>query len=160
MPAMPTPPPPAPVWCEIGRPSPGEAQDWTTWVSPLGDGGDALYRSLVLADGAIAVTVDLHSRDVSGTRTIHRVRCGLPQDPEQTAERVRLLLGAADRAAARAVEARRGGEGAAAGHGRPSSRRVLDAARGGGRDGDVSAARHGREDRSREHACQEAATAA
>jgi hypothetical protein len=74
----------------------------------LGDGGDALYRSLVVADGAIAVTVELHSRGVSGTRTIHRGRCGLPRDPERTAERVRLLLGAADRAAAKAVEAERG----------------------------------------------------
>ncbi len=161
MPAMATPPPPAPVWCEIGRPSPGEAQDWTTWVSPLGDGGDALYRSLVLADGAIAVTVDLHSRGVSGTRTIHRGRCGLPRDPERTAERVRLLLGAADRAAARAVEARcDGDQGAAAGHGRPPSRRVPNTPRSEGRDGGVAAAPHEREDRSREHARREAATAA
>ena len=125
MPAMATPPPPAPVWCEIGRPTPGEAQDWTTRVSPLGDGGDALYRSLVLADGAIAVTVELHARGVSGTRTIHRGRCGLPRDPEQTAERARLLLGAADRAAAKAVEAQRGGA-AAAGDGKLSPRRVDD----------------------------------
>ena len=131
--------PSTPVWFEIGRPSPGEAQDWATWVSPLDDGGDALYRSLVLAGGAIAVAVELHSRGVSGTRTIHRGRCGLPQDPDHTAERVRLLLGAADRAAARAVEAQRGG---------------------GRDDGGMSAPRHGREDRSREHACREAATAA
>src|SRR3712207_9060557 len=76
MPATGMPPlPPALAWHEIGHPSPGEAQDWATWVSPLGDGGDALYRSLVLADGAIAVTIDLHSRGVSGTRTIHRGRC-------------------------------------------------------------------------------------
>jgi hypothetical protein len=167
MPAMATPPPPAPVWCEIGRPSPGEAQDWATWVSPLGDGGDALYRSLVLADGAIAVTVDLHSRGLSGTRTIHRGRCGLPRDPERTAERARLLLAAADRAAAKAVEARRGGEGAAAAgngrpDGRPTPRRVPDGALrdGGERDGGASAERHERGDRIREHARPEAATAA
>ena len=109
MPAAATPPVPStPVWSEIGRPSPGEAQDWATWVSPLGDGGDALYRSLVVADGAIAVTVELHSPRVSAPRTIHRGRCGLPPDPDRTAERVRLLLGAADRAAAQAVEAERG----------------------------------------------------
>ncbi len=160
MPAIATPPlpPSAPVWCEIGRPSPGEAQDWTTWVSPLGDGGDALYRSLVLADDAITVTVDLHARGVSGTRTIHRGRCGLPPDPEETAERVRLLLGAANRVAAGAVEARRGGDGAAAGHVRPPPRGVPDdASLGGGRDGGASAAPHEREDHSRERARREAA---
>jgi len=160
---MATPPPPAPVWCEIGRPSPGEAQVWTTWVAPLGEGGDALYRSLVLADGAIAVTVELHARGVSGMRPIHRGRCGLPRDPDRTAERVRLLLAAADRAAAKAVEARRGGEGAAAaGDGRPTPPRAPDGALrdGGERDGGASAERHERGDRSREHARPEAATAA
>ena len=91
---------PIPVWQEVGRPSHGDVQDWTTWVSPLGWGSDALYRSLVFVDGTIAVTVDLHA--ISGTRTIHRGLCGLPQDPERTAERVRLLL-AADKAVASGV---------------------------------------------------------
>ena len=162
MPATAPPPlPSAPVWCEIGRPSSGEAQDWTTWVSPLGDGDEALYRSLVLADGAIAVTVDLHARDVPGTRTVHRGRCGLPRDPDQIAERVRLLLGAADRAAAKALGADRGSEEvAAAGHWGPTPRRVPDAPRSAGRDGGVSAtAAHGGEDRGRERACREAAAA-
>ncbi len=158
--------PPAPAWQEIGRPSPGETQDWATWVSPLGrdSDGDALYRSLVLADGAIAVTVELHAcRGVSEPRTVHRARCGLPPDPQQTAERVRLLLGAADRAAARAVEAHHGSlAGAAAGRTRPASHRVPapDHSRDGRRDGGVSAARPGREDRPCEHARQEAASAA
>ena len=164
MPLIATPPLPcAPVWREFGRPSLGEAQDWTTWEAPLGEGGDALYRSLVLADGAIAVTVELHSPGAPEMRTIHRGRCGLPPDPDQTAERVRLLLGAADRAAARAVEARCGGQGAAAtaGHGRPPSRRVPDPAREDGRDdGAVSAARQEHEERSRERARREAARAA
>ena len=161
MPAKAPPPLPcAPVWREFGRPSSGEAQDWTTWVSLLGDGGDALYRSLVVGDGAISVTVDLHSRRRSETRTIHRGRCGLPPDPEQTAERVGLLLTVADKAVARAVEADRGGgEGAATGRASPSSRRVPAAALAGRRDG-VSAARHETEDRTRERARPEAATAA
>ena len=155
MPATGMPPlPPALVWHEIGRPSPGEAQNWVAWVSPLGDGGDALYRSLVFADGAIVVTVELHSRGVSGTRTIHRGRCGWPRDPEQTAERVRLLLGAADRAAARVLEVcRSDGAGAAAGRGEPLSRRVPDdAPQGGGPERDVPAARHERGNRTRGHA--------
>ena len=49
------PPPPAPAWLEIGRPSPGEAQDWATWVAPLGrgGGGDALDGiQLLTGDGA------------------------------------------------------------------------------------------------------------
>ena len=133
-------------------------------MAPLGrgGGGDALYRSLVLADGAIAVTVELHAcRGGSGPRTVHRGRCGLPPDPEEAAERVRLLLRAADRAAAEVGEARRGGEDAAAGHGRPSSPRVPDdASRDERRDGAVSAARHEREDRIREHARGEAAATA
>ena len=163
MPPIATPPlPSAPVWRQFARPSPGEAQDWTTWEAPLDEGGAALYRSLVLADGAIAVTIELHSRGAPEPRTIHRGRCGLPVDPDQTAERVRLLLGAADRAAARAVEARRGGQGAAvtAGHGKPPSRRVPETARDDGRDGAVSAARHEHEERSRERARREAARAA
>ena len=150
----------APVWQEIGRPSPCEAQDWATWVAPVCDGGDAFYRSLVLADGAIAVTIELYSHHGSGPRTVHRGRCGMPSDPEEAAERVRLLLGAADRAASRAVEARRGEEDVAAGHGRPSPPRVPDdVSRDKGRGG-VSAARYEREDRIRERARGEAATAA
>jgi hypothetical protein len=158
---------PAPGWREIGRPSPGEAQDWATWVAPLDPrgNGEALYRSLVLADGAIAVTVELHAaarRGGSGPRTIHRGRCGLPEDPGQTAERVSLLLGAADRAAAKAVQAHCGAAaGVAAGRARPAPHRapddaLQDATWGGG----ASAAPHEREDRPRERARQEAATAA
>ena len=162
MPPIPTPPlPSTPLfWREFGRPSSGEAQDWTTWEAPLGDGGDALYRSLVLADGAIAVTVELQSRGAPETRTIHRGRCGLPRDPDQTAERVRLLLTVADKAVARAVEADRGrGDGAAGGRAGPSSRRMPDPSRDGRRDG-VSAARHEHAVRTRGHARRDASTAA
>ena len=154
MPATATPPvPPTPVWSEIGRPSPGEAQDWATWVSPFGEGGgDALYRSLVVADSAIAVTVELHSPRASALRTVHRGRCGLPRDPDQTAERVRLLLGAADRAAAKAVEAQRE-DATAAGHGKPSPRRVDDTTlQDARRDRGASAGRHERGDRDRDQA--------
>ena len=134
-------------------------------MAPLGrggDGGDALYRSLVLEDGAIAVTVELLSRrGGAAPRTIHRGRCGLPPDPEQTAERVRLLLEAADRAVAQAVAAARGRGDAAAGRGRPSQRRLHDdAPRDATREGGVSDGRHEREDGLREHARREAAAAA
>lgn len=91
-----------PVWLEFGRSSLGEAQTWTTWMAPVGVDGDALYRALWLADGSATVTVDLHIAGRPGTRTIHRGRCCLPQnqDQEQTADRMRLLLGMSDRAAA------------------------------------------------------------
>jgi hypothetical protein len=156
---------PAPGWREIGRPSPGEAQDWATWVAPLDrGGGDALYRSLVLADGAIAVTVELHAaaarRGGSGPRTVHRGRCGLPPDPQQAAERVRLLLAAADRAAAKAMQAQRGEDGATAGHRGSSSHRVPDAPRDTRRDGSLSAARRLPEEDTRERAHRGAARAA
>ena len=123
----------------------------------MGGGGDALYRSLVLADGAIAVTVELHSPGAPEPRTIHRGRCGLPPDPERTAERVGLLLAVADKAVARAVEADPGG--AAGWRASPSSRRVPDPSPDGRRDG-VSAARHERADRARGHARRDASTAA
>ena len=155
---------PAPAWMEVGRPSPGEAQDWATWVASLDRGvGDALYRSLVLADGAVAVTVELHAaarRGGSGPRTVHRGRCGLPPDPQQAAERVRLLLAAADRAAAKAAQAHRGEEGATAGRKGSSSHRLLDAARDTRRDGSLSAARREPEEDTRERARREAARAA
>jgi hypothetical protein len=164
--APPQPPlPSAPAWMEVGRPSPGEAQDWATWVAPLGRGvGDALYRSMVLADGAIAVTVELHAaaarRGGSGPRTVHRGRCRLPTDPQQAAERMRLLLAAADRAAAKAVQAHRGEEGATAGHKGSSSHRVPDAPWDTRRDGSLSAARRVPEEDTRERARREAARAA
>ena len=37
---------------EIGRPWPGDALDWTTWVAPLGRRGGALYRSLLVVDAS------------------------------------------------------------------------------------------------------------
>ena len=55
-PPPPQPPlPPSPDWQEIARPSPGQAQDWATWVAPLDGGGDdALYRLLVrLCENAV-----------------------------------------------------------------------------------------------------------
>ncbi len=161
MPSTAPPRPPAPVWREVGRPSPGETQDWATWLSPLGgDGGDAFYRSLVLADGAVTVTVDLQSRHQSGTRTVHRGRCGLPRDPGQTVKRVRLLLAAADRAAAEAAETHRGQEGTTAGHKGLLPHCVPEVPRNGTRDGGAATASSGTAERTREHAHGEAATAA
>jgi hypothetical protein len=100
------PSPPAAAWREIGRAEPGEAL-WVTWVAFLGDGGDALYRSLVVADGAIEVSVELQPRSgAGGARTVHRGRCGLPSpdDARGIESRAALLLAAADKTVSRALE--------------------------------------------------------
>ncbi len=97
--------PPDPVWWEIGRPSPEEPPDWITWVAPLSDRGAALYRSLVVADGSIALTVEFHRPRGSGHQIIYRGRCDVPQDPEPVAERISTLLRAADEAVSTALQA-------------------------------------------------------
>ena len=101
------PQPPAVPWREIGRAEPDDAL-WITWVAFLGAGGDVLYRSLVVADGAIAVAVELEPWLGNGTtRAIHRGRCGLPpaDDAYGFEGRAALLLAAADKAVARFVAA-------------------------------------------------------
>ena len=101
--------PPVPVWWEIGRPSPGEAPDWITWVAPKGDHGDAFYRTLVVADGSIAVTIDFHPCRGSGHRTIYRGRHALPQHPKPATGRFYALLKAADEAVSKVLQEDRSG---------------------------------------------------
>jgi hypothetical protein len=113
--------PPDPAWREIGRPSPGQALDWVTWVAPLVDREIALYRVLVVADGSISVAVEMQPHRGSGHRTIYRGRCGVAQDPEPATERVHALLRAADEAVSKALQEDRSGERAAVVHGRPLS---------------------------------------
>jgi hypothetical protein len=120
-PPQPTVPPP-PAWQEIGRPSPEEAPVWTTWVAPLGDAGDALYRSLVVAEGAITVAVELCPRRKPSARVIHRARCEMPHDLVEAAEQVGALLKAADEAVAGTADADRSGAGRAEEQGRLSRR--------------------------------------
>ena len=69
--------------------------------------GDALYRSLVVADDAIEVAVE-REPPPSGTgapRPVHRGRCGPPppDDARGVEERAAPLLAAADAAASRAA---------------------------------------------------------
>jgi hypothetical protein len=98
---------PTAAWRETGRAERGDAL-WITWMAFLGDRGDVLYRSLVVADGAIAVSVEWEPQPGGGAaRTIHRGRCGLPQpdDARSVEGRAALLLAAADKAVSRALEA-------------------------------------------------------
>jgi hypothetical protein len=120
-----SPTPSGPVWWEIGRPSPEQASNWITWVAPMDDRGTALYRSVVVADDSITVAVDLHRHQGSEHRTIHRGRCGLPQDPEPISAQVNALLKAADEAVAKALQPSCGGKDVLPKHrGRPPSWRV------------------------------------
>ena len=108
--AAPIPPAPAVAWHEIGRAEHGDPL-WITWIGftdGRGRGGDALYRSLVVADDAIAVAVEREPPPGAGVpRPVHRGWCGpLPADDARgVEERAAPLLAAADEAVARAVTA-------------------------------------------------------
>jgi len=99
---------PAVTWREIGRAEHGDPL-WVTWIAFAdGRGGDALYRSLVVADNAIAVAVEREPPSGSGApRPVHRGWCGPPppDDARGVEDRAAPLLAAADEAVARAVTA-------------------------------------------------------
>jgi hypothetical protein len=79
---------------------------WTTWMAPLGEGADALYRSLIVADGAATITIDLYLDHRSRPHAIHRGRCDVPDDRVLAAACARTFLKAADEAVARGLEER------------------------------------------------------
>lgn len=98
-------PPPHPdlAWVEIGRAAAGGHARWTTWIALLED-GDALYRTLVVADGSASVAVELRARHPPAARTLHRGGRRLP--PPGTGDDgpvVGGLLDAADEAARAAL---------------------------------------------------------
>ena len=99
---------PAVAWREIGRGERGHAR-WVTWIGFPDDSGrgDAFYRSLVVADDAIAVAVEREPPSGFGApRPVHRGWCGPPPDDARSVEeRAAPLLAAADEAVARAVTA-------------------------------------------------------
>ena len=108
--AAPPRPSPAVAWNEIGRGEHGGAL-WVTWIGfadGRGRGGDALYRSLVVADDAIEVAVEREPPSGSGApRPVPRGRGGPPppDDARGVEERAAPLLAAADAAVARATTA-------------------------------------------------------
>jgi hypothetical protein len=69
-------PPPDLSWVEIGRGAPDDSGRWTTWIARLG-GRDALYRTLIVADGAASVMVEMHVQQPPVTRSLHRSGCRL-----------------------------------------------------------------------------------
>ena len=106
--AAPMPPSPAVAWREIGRAEHGDPL-WITWIGfadGRGRGGTALYRSLVVADDAIAVAVEREPPSGTGApRPVHHGWCGPPprDDARGVEERAAPLLAAADEAASRAA---------------------------------------------------------
>ena len=88
------------AWMEIGRASPDGGEPWTAWMAPLPEGG-ALYRILVVADGAITVTIDAQQHEGAGMRSLHRGRRHLTRMADD--EAIACLLGAADEAARAAL---------------------------------------------------------
>jgi hypothetical protein len=130
------PPPPDPAWVEIGRAAPGGGgARWATWIALLG-GGDALYRTLVVADGSASVALELQARHLPGTRTLHRGGRRLPPGTGDDGSVVGGLLDAADEAARAALVSpegrgspRRGGaaHAGAAPAGRPAPHRPAPA---------------------------------
>jgi hypothetical protein len=63
---------------EIGRPGSDAGAPWTAWTAPLLEGG-VLYRTLIVADDALIVTVDIQRCRGAETRTLHRGRHNLLQ---------------------------------------------------------------------------------
>jgi hypothetical protein len=83
------------AWMEIGRASPDGGAPWTAWMAPLPEGG-VLYRTLIVADGALTVTVDVQQCRGAGMRTLHKGRRDLLQSADDGS--VRRLLGTTDEA--------------------------------------------------------------
>lgn len=105
--ALSSPPWPAVAWRETGRAGRGDAL-WITWIAVVEGCGDTFYRSMVVADGGIEVSVEREPRSGGGApRALHRGRCGLPPDDsgDGVEERAAALLAAADDAVARAADA-------------------------------------------------------
>jgi hypothetical protein len=67
----------------------------------VGSKGDTLYRSLVVGDASIEVSVEMQPCQGSATRSINYGRCGPPShDGGHTSDRVADLLATADDAVA------------------------------------------------------------
>jgi len=65
---------------------------------PFGESG-ALYRTEIVADAQLTVTVDLVAHRGAVVRAVHRASCSLPSDTGSGDEPIRRLMGAADKAA-------------------------------------------------------------
>jgi hypothetical protein len=91
------PPPISFSWVEIGGAEPGGNARWATWIALLG-GKDALYRTLVVANGSASVVIELQAQHPPVTQTLHRGGCRLPPETGDDGP-IQRLLDVADEAA-------------------------------------------------------------
>jgi hypothetical protein len=86
------------AWVEIGRATPGGGAPWIVCMAPVGESG-ALYRTQIIADFALTITVDLIAHRGAPVRRVHRASCKIPPDVDAFGASIQGLVKAADEAA-------------------------------------------------------------
>jgi hypothetical protein len=91
-------PPTNPRWAEIGRATPGGGAPWIVCIAPVGESG-ALYRTQIVVESLLTITVDLIAHRGAPVRRVHRASCKVPPDGDVLGEAAQRLVEAADEAA-------------------------------------------------------------
>jgi hypothetical protein len=91
-------PPISLAWAEIGRGTPGDGAPWIVCIAPVGESG-AFYRTQIVVDSLLTVTVDLIAHRGAPVRRVHRTSCIIPPDVDAFGEPIQELAKAADEAA-------------------------------------------------------------
>jgi hypothetical protein len=86
------------AWVENGRATAGDGAPWIACIAPVGESG-ALYRTQIVDDSLLTITVDLIERRGAPVRRVHRASCKVPLDGDAFGEPTQRLLKAADDAA-------------------------------------------------------------
>jgi hypothetical protein len=93
------------AWVEIGRATPDGGAPWIVCIASVGESG-ALYRTQIVADSVLTITVDFIAHRGEPVRRVHRASCKTPPNGDTLGERVKSLVGAADEAAWTALSGR------------------------------------------------------
>jgi hypothetical protein len=93
------------AWVEIGRATPDGGAPWIVCIASVGESG-ALYRTQIVADSVLTITVDFIAHRGAPVRRVHRASCKTPPNGDALGERVKSLVGAADEAAWTALSGR------------------------------------------------------
>lgn len=86
------------TWVEIGRAAPDGGAPWIVCIAPVGESG-ALYRTQIVADSLLTITVDFIAHRGASAQRVHRASCRTPPDVDAFGEPIQGLLNAADEAA-------------------------------------------------------------
>jgi len=86
------------AWVEIGRATPGGGAPWIVRIAPVGESG-ALYRTQIVDDFVLTITVDFIAHRGAPVRRVHRVSCKISPDADALDEPVKRLVKVADEAA-------------------------------------------------------------